>query len=91
MPFSPFHEYFPEIAEKETRFFTTLEDSDLPIDSYSLIESYCDEPGCDKLVCPRDGAEYKKDYFKCIKHYRLWQVCQGLKWVIFPFVKFQDK
>ena len=25
----------------------TLEDSDLPIGSYSLIESYCDEPGCD--------------------------------------------
>lgn len=47
MPYVLFHEYFPGIAKKETRSFTTLEDSDLPIDSYSLIESYCDEPGCD--------------------------------------------
>ena len=48
MPYVPFHEYFPEIAEREIRSFTVLEDSaDLPAGSYGLVELYCDEPGCD--------------------------------------------
>lgn len=47
MPFVMLREHFPEIAEQETRSFTTFEDSSLPPGSYSLIESYCDEPDCD--------------------------------------------
>jgi len=50
----------------------------------------CDEPGCEKLICPRDGAEYKTDQFKCLKHYRIWKVCQVLKFIFSPFVKFQE-
>jgi hypothetical protein len=49
MPFVFFHEYFPEIAERETRNMIVLEASSLglPPARYSLVEMFCDEPGCD--------------------------------------------
>ncbi len=49
MPFVLFHDYFPEIAEQETRTITVFENSaqDLPPAHYSLLEMYCDEHGCD--------------------------------------------
>ena len=49
MPFSAFHEYFPKIAEQETRTLTVFDNNDwnVPAADYSLIEMFCDEPGCD--------------------------------------------
>ncbi|MEW6095514.1 MAG: hypothetical protein AB1567_03165 [bacterium] len=49
MPYVSFHDYFPKIAERETRTITVLENSswDLPPAHYSLLEMYCDEPDCD--------------------------------------------
>jgi len=47
MPYTSFHEKFPEIAEKETRVITAIADPELPEGNYTLIESYCDERGCD--------------------------------------------
>ena len=47
MPFAPFNELFPEIAEKETRSLTIIDDSELPAGNYGLIEMYCNEPDCD--------------------------------------------
>lgn len=49
MPYVFFHEYFPEIAERETRTITILEQSStgLPRGQYSFVEMYCDERGCD--------------------------------------------
>jgi len=49
MPYVFFHEYFPEIAEQETRTITVLGQSSLgiPPGQYSLVEMYCDERGCD--------------------------------------------
>ena len=49
MPYTAFHEYFPKIAERETRTLTVFKnnDWDLPAADYSLIEMFCDEPGCD--------------------------------------------
>jgi hypothetical protein len=47
MPYAPFQERFPEIARKETRAITVLGKSELPRDTYGLVEAYCDEPGCD--------------------------------------------
>lgn len=47
MPYIPFHEKFPEIAKKETRSIIAIEDPELPKGNYALIESYCDEVGCD--------------------------------------------
>ena len=49
MPYALFHSRFPEIAERETRTIAVLEDSalGLPAGQYSLLEMYCDEPGCD--------------------------------------------
>jgi len=49
MPYASFHDYFPDIAEQETRTITVLENSPwhLPPAHYSLLEMYCDEPDCD--------------------------------------------
>ena len=49
MPYACFHEYFPEIAERETRTITILEQSssELPPGEYSFIEMYCNERKCD--------------------------------------------
>lgn len=47
MPYAPFHERFPKIAEKETRAITILNNPELPSDTYGLIEAYCDELDCD--------------------------------------------
>ncbi len=49
MPYAPFHEYFRETAERETRTVTVLPQASLglPPADYSLLEMYCDEPGCD--------------------------------------------
>jgi hypothetical protein len=44
-----YHDYFPEIAERETRTISVFDNSswDLPPAHYSLLEMYCDEPDCD--------------------------------------------
>jgi hypothetical protein len=47
MYYQPFNELFPEIAEKETRVLISVNHPNLPPDEYALIESYCNEPGCD--------------------------------------------
>ena len=47
MAYTPFHEKFLEIAEKETKAITAINDPELPKGTYSLFESYCDEAGCD--------------------------------------------
>jgi hypothetical protein len=49
MPYVLFHEYFPDIAERETRTVTVLPStaSDLPAGDYGLLEMFCNEAGCD--------------------------------------------
>lgn len=47
MPFTSFHERFPEIVKKETRSITVFNVPELPEDTYGLIEAYCDEIDCD--------------------------------------------
>ena len=47
MAYAPFYQFYPEIAEKETRCLIVLDDPKLPVDNYGLIELYCDEPDCD--------------------------------------------
>ena len=49
MPFQLFHTLFPDAAERETRSIMVLPESNLglPACSYSFLEMFCDEPGCD--------------------------------------------
>jgi hypothetical protein len=49
MPFTLFYEYFPEIAERETRsiIITPHSKLKLPAGEYAFLEMFCDEPGCD--------------------------------------------
>ena len=42
----PFHELFPELIDKETRFITILNDPVIPDDQYILVEVYCPDPNC---------------------------------------------
>ncbi|MEW6071060.1 MAG: hypothetical protein AB1726_00505 [Planctomycetota bacterium] len=49
MPYVSFHEYFPELARRETRTVTLMGSSsfELPPGKYALVELYCDERRCD--------------------------------------------
>jgi len=47
MPYAPFHDKFPNIAEKETRTLIIYDDPELPDDKYIPTELYCDEKDCD--------------------------------------------
>ncbi len=47
MFYVPFFEFFPEIAENETRVLTNLSDDSLPKGEFGYLESFCNEPGCD--------------------------------------------
>jgi hypothetical protein len=47
MIYQPFHEIFPDVADKETRRITVHNDAELPDGEYYLIEAYCNEPQCD--------------------------------------------
>lgn len=49
MSYVPFHNYFPELAERETRSITVVprSGSGLSPGEYGFLEAYCDEPGCD--------------------------------------------
>ena len=47
MPYTVFHEKFPEIAKEETRSLIAIADPKLPEGNYALVEAYCDEVGCD--------------------------------------------
>ncbi len=47
MPYSPFNEKFPDIAECETRAVTVPDNGFVPRGKYGLIEFYCDEVDCD--------------------------------------------
>jgi hypothetical protein len=48
MPFVPFYQFDPELAQRETRTLYVAGPGDgLPDGDYGLFEMYCDEPGCD--------------------------------------------
>lgn len=48
MFYNRFYDYFPKIAQKETRTITVLEDYyNLPRGHYGLIEMYCSDQNCD--------------------------------------------
>lgn len=48
MPMAPFFSRFRDLAFKEMRTLSILEDgSGIPRGDYGLLELYCDEPGCD--------------------------------------------
>ena len=49
MPFRPFGDLFPELAERETRTITVMDGKNwrVPPGEYAFLEMFCDEPGCD--------------------------------------------
>lgn len=50
----------------------------------------CDEPGCDRMICPTCGAEYEPEKYKCKAHYRLHRVKQICKFLASPFYRFTE-
>jgi hypothetical protein len=63
MLFQPFHDFYPDLAEAETRFAILEEPQNgLPADTYAIMETYCNEPGCDCrrvifMVCAKRHRE----------------------------------
>jgi hypothetical protein len=47
MIFKRFIEFFPEIAEKETRRITLRNDLQIPDGEYAFVDSYCEDKDCD--------------------------------------------
>jgi hypothetical protein len=47
MPMTPFVERFPHLGPAETLSIRSTGTEDLPDGSYSFMELYCNEPGCD--------------------------------------------
>ena len=48
MAFTPLQDLLPELAYKEVRIITLVENyGEIPKDSYGLVEAYCDEINCD--------------------------------------------
>ena len=49
MPFRPFGDLFPDLAERETRIITVVDRTawGVPPGEYAFIEMFCDERGCD--------------------------------------------
>lgn len=49
MSHTAFGEFFPEIANKETRVVTIIDQAitGLPLGAYALIDLYCTDPDCD--------------------------------------------
>jgi len=47
MIFKRFMEFFPEIAEKETRRIIIRNDPQIPDGEYAFVESFCDDKNCD--------------------------------------------
>ncbi len=43
----PFHNKFPEIAERETRRVILPEGNSLPAGNYDMVESFCNDKSCD--------------------------------------------
>ncbi len=80
MPYAMFYDRFPDIAEKETRNLIVFNDPDLPPDTYTLTELYCDEPGCDcRRVMFNILSETRKEFVAVIAYgwetegyYRKW-------------------
>jgi hypothetical protein len=64
MPFRLFHDYFREMAKRETRSITVLPHSGLglPAGDYGFLEMFCDEPGCDcRRVFLMVVASFRRD------------------------------
>ena len=60
MPFVPFQELCPEVAENETRTLTLpTAKGGVPPGAYTFIEMYCDEEGCDEAL---DGLAQESRY-----------------------------
>jgi hypothetical protein len=47
MIFKRFMEFFPEIAEKETRRITLRNDPQIPDGEYAFVDSFCEDKHCD--------------------------------------------
>jgi hypothetical protein len=49
MPFAPFHELCPDVAQRETRTLSVMPAATLgpPVGDYQFIEMFCNEPNCD--------------------------------------------
>ncbi len=62
MIFKQFVEFFPEIAEKETRRITLRNDPQIPDGEYAFVESFREDKNCDCRRVYFDVLQIDPDY-----------------------------
>jgi len=62
MVFKRFMEFFPEIAEKETRRITLRNDPQIPDGEYAFVDSFCEDKHCDCRRAYFDVLQIDPDY-----------------------------
>jgi hypothetical protein len=62
MIFKRFLEFFPEIAEKETRRITLRNDPKIPDGEYAFVDSFCEDADCDCRRVYFDVLQIDPDY-----------------------------
>lgn len=73
MDYAPFAEYFPEIADTETKVLSVLNETDggPPIGKYFFMELFCTDPGCDcrnaRIVVVKYGEDEVQEPLTCIR------------------------
>ena len=62
MIFKRFMEFFPEIAEKETRRITIRNDAQISDGEYAFVDSFCEDKDCDCRRVYFDVLQIDEDY-----------------------------
>lgn len=62
MIFKRFIEFYPEIAEEETRRITFRNDPQIPDGEYAFVDSFCDDEECDCRLVYFDVLQIDPDY-----------------------------
>jgi len=71
MQFVPFYEYFPGVAERETRELVVSGPSSTLSSGYALLEMYCKDPECDcrrvmlSFLCARSIQKASRELRGC--------------------------
>jgi hypothetical protein len=63
-----FHQFFPEVAEQETRFLFIEEGPGIPAGQYAFIEAYCTDPDCDCQRVMLNVTEAKRGILATISY-----------------------
>lgn len=50
----------------------------------------CEARRCERLVCPREGVQFRPGRYLCRRHNLVWLVKQALRFIFSPFIRFPE-